>query len=98
MQILTEILRSLPDGEVRDVRLGLHWTAVVVETGGVLRCGLSATLFVPHGHDQGPDILVPGLGCLQCAQGGKGGLAQGHIDPEKTAEFPYPVYLRRIVQ
>jgi hypothetical protein len=60
MQILTEILRSLPDGEVRDVRLGLHWTAVVVETGGVLRCGLSATLFVPHGHDQGPDIPLAG--------------------------------------
>jgi uncharacterized protein (DUF4213/DUF364 family) len=60
MQILSDILSSLPDGEVRDVRLGLHWTVVVVETGGVLRCGLSSTLFAPHRHDQGPDIPLAG--------------------------------------
>jgi hypothetical protein len=67
MQLLTEILNTLPDGEVREVRIGLHWTVVVVETGGVLRCGLSATLFTPHGHDQGPDI--PEAGHLDCASG-----------------------------
>lgn len=67
MPILSEILHTLPDGDVRDVRIGLHWTAVVVETGGVLRCGLSATLFTPHGHDQGPDI--PGAGQLEYASG-----------------------------
>lgn len=67
MQLLPEILSTLPDGEVRDVRIGLHWTVVVVETGGVLRCGLSATLFTPHGHDQGPDI--PGAGQLDCCSG-----------------------------
>jgi hypothetical protein len=67
MQILSEIISTLPDGEVRDVRLGLHWTVVVVETGGVLRCGLSSTLFTPHGHDQGPDI--PGAGQLEYASG-----------------------------
>ena len=67
MQILSEIISTLPDGEVRDVRLGLHWTVVVVETGGVLRCGLSATLFTPHGHDQGPDI--PGAGHLDYSSG-----------------------------
>jgi uncharacterized protein len=60
MQILSEIISSLPDGEVRQVHLGLHWTVVVVETGGVLRCGLSATLFTPHGHDQAPDIPLAG--------------------------------------
>jgi hypothetical protein len=60
MQLLTEILNTLPDGEVREVRIGLHWTVVVVEAGGVLRCGLSATLFTPHGHDQGPDIPLAG--------------------------------------
>ena len=67
MQLLNEILSSLPDGEVRDVRLGLHWTVVVVETGGVLRCGLSATLFAPHGHDQGTDI--PAAGHLEYCSG-----------------------------
>jgi uncharacterized protein (DUF4213/DUF364 family) len=67
MQILSEIISTLPDGEVCDVRLGLHWTVVVVETGGVLRCGLAATLFTPHGHDQGPDI--PGAGHLDYSSG-----------------------------
>lgn len=56
MQILAEIISALPDGEVRDVRIGLHWTAVAVETGGELRCGLSSTLSTPHGHDHGPDV------------------------------------------
>ena len=60
MRLLNEIIRTLPDGEVREVNLGLHWTVVVVETGGVLRCGLSATLFTPHGHDLGPDIPLAG--------------------------------------
>jgi uncharacterized protein len=60
MHILSDILSTLLDGEVRDVRLGLHWTVVVVEAGGVLRCGLSSTLFTPHGHDQGPDIPLAG--------------------------------------
>jgi uncharacterized protein (DUF4213/DUF364 family) len=60
MELLNEIIRTLPDGEVRQVHLGLHWTVVTVETGGVLRCGLSATLFTPHRHDQGPDIPLAG--------------------------------------
>ena len=80
MQLLNEILNTLPDGEVRDVRLGLHWTVVVVEMGGVLRCGLSATLFAPHGHDQGPDI--PGAGqlelLLRAGVGGDGAQPASH--------------------
>ncbi|MBN1146588.1 MAG: DUF364 domain-containing protein [Anaerolineales bacterium] len=42
MEILEEILRSLPDGEVQDVRIGKHWTAVVAESNGVQRCGLAS--------------------------------------------------------
>lgn len=80
MQLLTEILSTLPDGEVREVQIGLHWTVVVVETGGVLRCGLSATLFTPHGHDQGPDI--PGAGHLDCASGRE--LAELALSPHPT--------------
>ena len=80
MQLLNEILNTLPDGEVRDVRLGLHWTVVVVETGGVLRCGLSATLFAPHGHDQGPDI--PGAGHLEYCSGR--GLAEMALSQHPT--------------
>jgi hypothetical protein len=80
MQILSEIISTLPDGEVRDVRLGLHWTVVVVETGGVLRCGLSSTLFTPHGHDQGPDI--PGAGQLDYVSGRE--LAELALSPHPT--------------
>lgn len=80
MQILSEIIRTLPDGEVRDVRIGLHWTAVVVETGGELRCGLSSTLSTPHGHDQGPDI--PMAGQLEGRPGGE--LAELALSPHPT--------------
>ena len=80
MQILSEILSSLPDGEVHDVQLGLHWTVVTIETGGVLRCGLSATLFTPHGHDQGPDI--PSAGHLEYCSGLE--LAELALSPHPT--------------
>lgn len=44
------VLARLPDGIVRDVRVGVHWTAVVVETDGRLRCGLAATQ-IPSEHE-----------------------------------------------
>jgi hypothetical protein len=53
---------------------------VVVETGGVLRGGLSSTLFTPHGHDQGPDI--PLAGRLECASGRE--LAELALSPHPT--------------
>ena len=60
MQILTEILKTLPDGEVADVRIGLHWTAVVVRVDGGLHCGLASTLSAPHTHGMEPSILQAG--------------------------------------
>ena len=44
MGILNDILGSLPDKDVIDVRIGLHWTAVAVESHGELHCGLASTL------------------------------------------------------
>ena len=79
MELLTEIIRSLPDGEVHQVHLGLHWTVVTIETGGVLRCGLSSTMFTPHRHDQGPDI--PGAGQLEYCSG---------LELAELALSPYP--------
>ena len=80
MQLLNEIIRTLPDGQVRAVHLGLHWTVVTIETGGILRCGLSATLFTPHRHDQGPDI--PGSGQLEFCSGLE--LAELALSPHPT--------------
>jgi uncharacterized protein (DUF4213/DUF364 family) len=60
MQILEQILNSLPTGQVREVRIGLHWTAVVVETAGETRCGLASTLHGRHLHRHEPDVPQAG--------------------------------------
>jgi uncharacterized protein (DUF4213/DUF364 family) len=60
MQIISQILSQLPDGQVLDVRIGLHWTAVVVDTGGARRCGLAATVYDGHNHDSVPDVPQAG--------------------------------------
>ena len=44
MNLIDDLLTSLPDGPVKDVRVGAFWTAVVVEVDGVRRCGLASTL------------------------------------------------------
>lgn len=62
MQILEQILETLPDGETLDVQIGLHWTAVVVNTAGVRRCGLASTLRGEHAH--GHEADVPDAGKL----------------------------------
>lgn len=53
------VLAGLPDGPVRAVRVGIHWTAVVVETNGRLRCGLAATQ-MPAEH-AGATVAKAGL-------------------------------------
>jgi len=60
MQVLKEILETLPDGQVREVRIGLHWTAVVAELEGELRCGLAASLSGAHDHHKEPDVPQAG--------------------------------------
>jgi uncharacterized protein len=60
MPILDQILDSLPSGQVKDVRIGLHWTAVVVETAGETRCGLASTLHGGHSHRNEPDVPQAG--------------------------------------
>jgi uncharacterized protein (DUF4213/DUF364 family) len=50
MRLLENLLQSLPDGDVLDVRIGLHWTAVVVNRNGEKRCGLASTLAAEHSH------------------------------------------------
>ena len=48
--ILSEIITGLPSGSPKLVRIGLHWTAVVMEVNGALRCGLASTLQGDHPH------------------------------------------------
>jgi uncharacterized protein len=62
MNIIDDLLLSLPDGEVKDVRVGAFWTAVVVEVAGRLRCGLASTLRPDcHYHGSGPAIREAGF-------------------------------------
>ena len=44
MRVIDDLLATLSDGQIRDVRVGAFWTAVVAETNGQLRCGLASTL------------------------------------------------------
>ena len=60
MELLEKLLSNLPDGDVVDVRIGLHWTAVVAEVEGIQRCGLSSTLESPHEHGGEPQVLQAG--------------------------------------
>lgn len=59
--LIDALLASTPDGPVLDVRIGLSWTAVVVEVAGQRRCGLAATLRGDRGHGS---PTVPGAGFL----------------------------------
>lgn len=59
MELLNDLLAILPDGRVALVNIGLHWTAVVVEVDGQLRCGLASTLHNDHQHGM-PDVPQAG--------------------------------------
>ncbi len=55
-----DLLATLPDAEVLDVCIGLHWTAVVVLAEGQKRCGLASTLTGPYAHSAEPDVPQAG--------------------------------------
>jgi uncharacterized protein (DUF4213/DUF364 family) len=56
----SRILESLPDHPVNQVRIGLHWTAAVVDKKGGQQCGLASTLAEDHHHTGEPTIPEPG--------------------------------------
>jgi uncharacterized protein (DUF4213/DUF364 family) len=60
MRLLDGLLAALPDGDVLDVCVGLHWTAVIVRIGDQTRCGLASTLAAPHNHSAEPDVPQAG--------------------------------------
>jgi uncharacterized protein (DUF4213/DUF364 family) len=61
MELLKDLLTKLQHGDLVEVRIGLHWTAVVTEVEGKLRCGLSSTLEGPHQHGEEPQVPQAGL-------------------------------------
>lgn len=63
MKLLEDLLTTLPDGNVIDVRIGLHWTTVVVNSNGIRYCGLASTIGLQHEHHGRSD--VPDAGCLE---------------------------------
>ena len=50
MDLLHDVLDSLPDGEAVHICIGPHWTAVVIEVEGQGHCGLASTLSGSHVH------------------------------------------------
>lgn len=60
MSLLEELLSQIQMGEVRDVSIGLHWTAVRVQVGGEDRCGLASTLRDVHVHGGPPQVPQAG--------------------------------------
>ena len=62
MRFFDDVWPLLTEGTVVDVRIGLNWTAVVIETQGQVHCGLASTLKGVHAHTGEPTI--PGAGNL----------------------------------
>lgn len=62
MKLIDDLLATLPDGSVSDVRVGAFWTAVVVEVEGQRRCGLASTMRDEgnHHHGKGPAVRDAG--------------------------------------
>lgn len=56
----SRILNSLPDFPVSQIRIGLNWTAAVVDKGSGFQCGLASTLQGDHHHTGEPTIPDPG--------------------------------------
>jgi len=67
MALLNDLASTLPDGEISQVIIGLHWTAVVTEVEDKRRCGLASTIHEGHDHHSTPD--VPNAGQLESSDG-----------------------------
>jgi uncharacterized protein (DUF4213/DUF364 family) len=80
VQLIDDLIGKLPDGEVQDICVGLHWTAVVVEVEGIQNCGLASTLSSSHPHHRrSPD--VPQAGALR-------GLSTAELASWSTLDSP----------
>jgi hypothetical protein len=76
--LLPALLKHAPDGEIQEVRIGLHWTAVVARVDGATRCGLCSTLSTPHEHPE--SARVPNAGELENTSGKQLAAVAGNQD------------------
>jgi hypothetical protein len=61
MSVIDDLLATLPDGQVLEIRVGAFWTAVVVQVNGHRHCGLASTLRTDeHHHSSRPAIREAG--------------------------------------
>jgi uncharacterized protein (DUF4213/DUF364 family) len=60
MKIIKDVISTLNDAKVIDVRIGLHWTAVIVERMGIQMCGLASTVNNEHHAEGVPDVEMAG--------------------------------------
>jgi uncharacterized protein (DUF4213/DUF364 family) len=61
MTAVDDLLNTIPDGELEDLRLGAFWTAAVVRSGGRRRCGLASNpLQGGHCHGAGASVREAG--------------------------------------
>ncbi len=67
--ILNDLLTIIPDAPVQTVRIGTHWTAVVVEQQGHRRCGLASSLEGEDCHQDNVGPAVPQAGRLHLQSG-----------------------------
>jgi len=60
MELIEDLLASLPVGTIQDVCIGAFWTAVVVDVDGSRQCGLASTMKGGHDHGTGPKVKEAG--------------------------------------
>jgi uncharacterized protein (DUF4213/DUF364 family) len=64
MSVIDDVLATLPEGCVQEVRIGAFWAAVVTEVGGRRRCGLATAMRGDDAHHHGGAAAVPDAGRL----------------------------------
>jgi uncharacterized protein (DUF4213/DUF364 family) len=67
MKLIEDVLSTLVDAKINEIRIGLHWTAVIVERSGKLSCGLASTVN-NESHFEGA-VDVEGAGNLTTKSG-----------------------------
>jgi uncharacterized protein (DUF4213/DUF364 family) len=60
MKIINELIANMPEGQVLDISVGIHWTAVLMEVNGAVHCGLSSTVTMSHAHGEEVDVTLAG--------------------------------------
>lgn len=71
MSVIDDLLATLPDAPVEELRVGAFWTAVVVDVAGRRQCGLASTLGADDDHHHGAGPAVRDAGSLGSRSAGE---------------------------